>query len=125
MSHFTVAEAKSRFSDLLRRAEYRGERVIVQRHGKPVAAIVSTEDLRRLEALEDAADVASATAALQEAEAKGTIPLNVVLERYGLGYLASPSSRDRRRRPARTRPSSASAPTRSIVKRTVRKPRSK
>jgi hypothetical protein len=30
--------------------EYGGERVMVERHGKPGAAIVSTEDLRLLEA---------------------------------------------------------------------------
>ena len=41
MATLTVAEAKNRFSDVLRRAEYGGERVIVARHGKPVAAIVS------------------------------------------------------------------------------------
>jgi hypothetical protein len=31
--------------------------VIVDRHGKPVAALVSTDDLRRLAAAEDAADL--------------------------------------------------------------------
>jgi len=44
MSTMTVAEAKNHFSDVLRRAEYGGERVIVERHGKPVAVIVSTDD---------------------------------------------------------------------------------
>jgi prevent-host-death family protein len=57
MATMTVADAKNHFSDVLRRAEYGGERVIVERHGKPVAAIVSTEDLRRLEAAENAADL--------------------------------------------------------------------
>jgi prevent-host-death family protein len=64
----TVAEAKNRFSDVLRRAEYGGERVIVERHGKPVAAIVSTEDLRRLETTDDAVDLEDARAALAEAK---------------------------------------------------------
>src|SRR5438552_4166023 len=43
MATMTVAQAKNHFSDVLRRAEYGGERVVVERHGKPVAAIVSTD----------------------------------------------------------------------------------
>ena len=84
MATMTVAEAKNRFSDVLRRAEYGGERVIVERHGKPVAAIVSTDDLRRLEAVEDAADLRDAQGALTEATQEGTVPLETVLRKYGL-----------------------------------------
>jgi prevent-host-death family protein len=97
MATMTVAEAKNRFSDVLRRAEYGGERVIVERHGKPVAAIVSTEDLRRLEAAEDAADLRDAQVALSEATEEGTVPLETVLRKYGLDYLlAGPALRTRR-----------------------------
>jgi len=97
----TVAEAKNRFSDVLRRAEYGGERVIVERHGKPVAAIVSTEDLRRLEAAEDAADLRAAEHALTEAAREGTVSLETVLRKYGLGHLlAEPPVRPVRPRPA-------------------------
>ena len=49
----SVAEAKNQFSDLLNRVISRHERVIVAKHGKPVGAIVSTEDLRRLEEMEN------------------------------------------------------------------------
>jgi len=83
----TVADAKNHFSDLLRRAEYGGERVIVERHGKPVAVIVSTDDLKRLESLEDLADVRDAQAALKEAARHGTIPLDAVLRKHGLDHL--------------------------------------
>ncbi len=87
MGHISVADAKNRFSDLLRRAEYAGERLVVHRHGKPVAAIISTEDLRRLEALEDAEDIADARAALREAEKLGTVPLETALKKYGLEHM--------------------------------------
>jgi prevent-host-death family protein len=101
----TVAEAKNRFSDVLRRAEYGGERVIVERRGKPVAAIVSTDDLRRLEAAEDAADLTDARVALTEAAREGTVPLETVLRKYGLDHLlvGSPAlpARQRRAEPAR------------------------
>jgi prevent-host-death family protein len=105
MATMTVAEAKNRFSDVLRRAEYGGERVIVERHGKPVAAIVSTEDLRRLEAADDATDLRDAQAALAEARQAGTVPLETVLRQYGLDHLLaeSPVRVARPTRPARTR----------------------
>jgi prevent-host-death family protein len=105
MATMTVAEAKNRFSDVLRRAEYGGERVVVERHGKPVAAIVSTDDLRRLEATDDAADLRDARAALAEAKHAGTVPLEMVLQKYGLDHLlARPAPRAGRPRQAgRTR----------------------
>ena len=87
MAIMTVADAKNHFSDVLRRAEHGGERVIVERHGKPVAAIVSTEDLRQLEAAENAVDLRDARAALAEAKERGTIPLDTVLRKHGLAHL--------------------------------------
>lgn len=49
----SVAEAKNQFSDLLNRVIYRHERIVVSKRGKPVGAIVSTGDLKRLEEMED------------------------------------------------------------------------
>lgn len=101
MATMSVAEAKNRFSDVLRRAEYGGERVIVERHGKPVAAIVSTEDLRRLEAAEEAADLRDAEAALSESAREGTVSLETVLRKYDLDHLlAGPAPRSSRQRRA-------------------------
>lgn len=42
-----VAEAKARLSELLARVAHGGERVILQRRGKPVAALVPMQDLER------------------------------------------------------------------------------
>ena len=107
MATMTVADAKNHFSDVLRRAEYGGERVIVERHGKPVAAIVSTQDLRQLEAAENAVDLREAQAALAEAKERGTIPLDAVLRKHGLAHLlvgqeppAPRRARARKSRPA-------------------------
>ena len=44
-----VGEAKRRFSELMSRVALRRERFLIERHGKPVVALVSVEDLRRLE----------------------------------------------------------------------------
>jgi prevent-host-death family protein len=46
---YDVAEAKSRFSELLNRASYGRERFLIRKRGRPAAAIVSVEDLARLE----------------------------------------------------------------------------
>lgn len=40
-----VAEAKAKLSEILNRVRERGERYIIQRRGKPVAAVVPLEDL--------------------------------------------------------------------------------
>lgn len=44
-----TAEVKAHFSELISRIIYSNERLIVLRRGKPVAALVSLEDLRHLE----------------------------------------------------------------------------
>jgi prevent-host-death family protein len=54
--HIGSAELRERLSDLLSRVRFQDHRFIVERHGKPVAAVVSVEDLESLEALEDEAD---------------------------------------------------------------------
>jgi len=45
----SAAEAKAHLSALAARAAYSGERYIIERRGKPFAALVSIEDLERLE----------------------------------------------------------------------------
>jgi prevent-host-death family protein len=47
-----VSMARSSFSDLLNEVLIYGERVVLERHGKPVAALVSVADLERLEELD-------------------------------------------------------------------------
>ena len=45
----SVTDAKNRLSELMRRVSYNRERFLVQRRGKPMAALVSAEDLVMLE----------------------------------------------------------------------------
>ena len=45
-----AAELHQRVGDVLAQIRYTGERVIIERRGKPVAAIISMEDLERLQA---------------------------------------------------------------------------
>jgi prevent-host-death family protein len=65
MSTVNATDGRKNFFDLIDRANHQ-ERIAIERHGKPVAAIVSYEDLAKLEALEDAI----ATAQLKQAMAE-------------------------------------------------------
>ena len=51
----------------MNRAAFGGERVVLTRHGKRVAAVVPIADLELLESLEDAVDLDEARAALAAA----------------------------------------------------------
>jgi prevent-host-death family protein len=50
-----TSHVKARLSEFIGRVAYGRERLLVLRHGKPVAALVSVEDLRLLEALDSTA----------------------------------------------------------------------
>ncbi len=68
----SITEIRDNLADALNRVAYGGERVILQRRGKGVAALVSMEELALLEELENQADIAAAKKALKE---KGGITL--------------------------------------------------
>ena len=51
-SFISTSKAREFLADLIIEVAYKGERVILTRHGKPVAALISAEDLERLESLE-------------------------------------------------------------------------
>ena len=53
----SIVDIRNNLADTLNRVAYTGERIVLERRGKPVAAIVSIEDLARLEQLEDHADL--------------------------------------------------------------------
>ncbi|MBF2017126.1 MAG: type II toxin-antitoxin system Phd/YefM family antitoxin [Rivularia sp. T60_A2020_040] len=66
MTTFSATEARANFQSLISRAEYKGERMIIQRHGKPVVAIIGLEDLKKLEAMDDAIDSAKLRHAVEQ-----------------------------------------------------------
>ncbi|MFI6805352.1 type II toxin-antitoxin system Phd/YefM family antitoxin [Streptomyces luteogriseus] len=53
-----VTQARAELADLINRVVYGGERVVVTRHGKPLVALVSADDLRRLEETQELAEAA-------------------------------------------------------------------
>jgi len=62
----TSSAARNEFADIVSRVAYGGERVIVHRRKKPVAAVVPLTDLELLERLEDRIDLEDARRRLSE-----------------------------------------------------------
>ena len=52
MEPISVAQARKNFSELLAQVTYTGKRLVIERRGRPMAALISIHDLRRLEELE-------------------------------------------------------------------------
>ncbi len=77
----SVAEIRARLADVLNRVAYRGERIVLERRGKGVAAIVPLEDLARLEAMEEAADLRAARRSRRE---RGGVSLDSLKDELGL-----------------------------------------
>ncbi len=48
----TATQAKDQLANLLERARTGNERIVIEKHGKPAAVLVSLEDLKRLERLD-------------------------------------------------------------------------
>lgn len=85
MTRLSVIEARQNFAETLNHAVYKGERVILHRRGKDIAAIISIEDLGLLEALEDQLDVEETDRILAEMKDKEWIPYEQVRKEAGLG----------------------------------------
>jgi prevent-host-death family protein len=84
VGHLGVSEARESFAELVNRAAYGHERVLVARRGRPIAAIVSIEDVEFLERVEDELDRQAARDALAEPENGQTIPWERVKNNLGL-----------------------------------------
>ena len=72
-----LTTARNTLGELVNRARYGRERVILSEHGKPVAAIISVADLEEFEAALDAMDLQEALAL--KATGGPWIPHNEVL----------------------------------------------
>ena len=48
--HIGLADAKAKFSEVVEGVLHKGKRYVIERHGKPVAALVGLDDLAAIEA---------------------------------------------------------------------------
>jgi prevent-host-death family protein len=84
MTRIPATAVRNAFSDTLNRVAFKGERIVLERHGKAVAALVSVEDLELLEALEDRLDAEAVRAARAARKESGTIPYEEIRRKAGL-----------------------------------------
>jgi prevent-host-death family protein len=80
-NHVTTVEARSHFGDIVNRAAYGKERVVLTRRGQKLAAVIPMEDLELLDRLEDRIDLEAIKEALKDPE---TIPWDQVKRELGL-----------------------------------------
>jgi prevent-host-death family protein len=64
MSRIAASDARLQFAEVVNKVAFGGERIVLHRHGKDVAAIVPMEDLELLRKLDDKMDLEAARAAL-------------------------------------------------------------
>jgi prevent-host-death family protein len=84
MTALAMTKAREEFAETVNRVAYTKERILVEKHGKALVAVVPIEDLELLQALEDRIDLAEARAVLAEAKVKGTKSLKTLKEELGL-----------------------------------------
>ncbi len=77
----TVGQAREDWSETVSRVAFRGDRLVLERHGKAVCAMVPMDDLDVIEALEDRMDLTAARKALKE---EGTVAWHQIKKRLNL-----------------------------------------
>jgi len=87
MAKIAVIDARKDLADILNRAAYGKERVVLTRRGKDVAAIVPMDDLAILEAIEDHMDLTESEKILERVkrDSEETFSLEEVKAKYQAG----------------------------------------
>ena len=73
MTSMPVTAARDELSEVVNRVAYGKERICLTRHGKDVACVVSVEEARLLDLIEDHLDLSDARDALKELRERGAI----------------------------------------------------
>ena len=82
MTRLAASQVREDFAETLNRVAYGGERVILHRRGKDIAALVSVQDLELLRQIEDRLDNEAADRASRE---RRPIPWKKLKQDLGLG----------------------------------------
>lgn len=83
MTRMGVSDAREHLGDVIDRARYTQERVVLTKRGREVGAIISIDDLKLLEMLEDQLDIKEARLALKESQGERVF-YNEVRKKLGL-----------------------------------------
>ena len=80
----TTRELRDKLSEIVGRCAYGGDRFVVKRHGKAVAAIVPIEDMYVAQFVEDQLDSTDYRRALEAGELEKTRPWSEIKAELGL-----------------------------------------
>ena len=80
----SIADLRAQLGDIVTRVSYKHDRVVITRHGKPVAVLISASDMEKFQQLEDWNDIAAVRDGMRDAKKNGTVPLETVLREIGL-----------------------------------------
>jgi prevent-host-death family protein len=80
----SIADLRARLGDLVSRVSYKHDRIVITKHGKPVAALISASDMEKFEELEDWNDIQAVRDGLEDVKKNGTVPLETVVREFGL-----------------------------------------
>jgi prevent-host-death family protein len=83
MREYTTGEARDHFADVVNQAAFGDERVVLTRHGKPIAAIIPISVLEFLRELERIIDLEEAEKAMKEGKAEGLTTLSDLKQEFG------------------------------------------
>jgi prevent-host-death family protein len=83
MTRMGVSDARDHLSEVVDRARYTQDRVVLTKRGREVGAIISIDDLKLLEMLEDQLDIKEARQALEESQGE-RISYDEVRKKLGL-----------------------------------------
>ena len=82
INRISTVDARKKFADIINRVAYGKESFVLTRRGKSLAAMVSIDDLKLLQEMEDRIDVEDAWRAKKEPG--GSIPWEVLREELNL-----------------------------------------
>ncbi|MBD1399975.1 type II toxin-antitoxin system Phd/YefM family antitoxin [Pelovirga terrestris] len=83
MTRMGVSDAREHLGDVIDRARYTQERIVLTKRGREVGAIISIDDLKLLEMLEDQLDIKEARLALEESQGE-RVSYDEVRKKLGL-----------------------------------------
>jgi len=83
MTRIGVSEARDNLSEVVDRTRYTHDRVVLTKRGRDVGAIISIEDLKLLEMLEDQLDIKEARQALEDSQGE-RVSYDELRKRLGL-----------------------------------------
>jgi prevent-host-death family protein len=84
VTEVTVADARSGLAELLNRVAYGGERLVITRHGREIAALVPVDDLRLVDRLRRFVTRKDVARALEELDSGRSAPWARLRDELGL-----------------------------------------